>query len=87
MFIVEPPKEHLKKKKQLVEQYMMNVPSVTIKTTTMNHRKQHILFAIKSAPFWRRKWQPLQYLCLENLTDRGAWWATVHEVAKKLGTT
>ena len=25
---------------------------------------------------------PLQYSCLENSTDRGAWWATVHEVAK-----
>ena len=25
---------------------------------------------------------PLQYSCLENLMDRGAWWATVHEVAK-----
>ena len=23
---------------------------------------------------------PLQYSCLENRTDRGAWWATVHEV-------
>ena len=25
---------------------------------------------------------PLQYSCLENTTDRGAWWATVHSVAK-----
>ena len=25
---------------------------------------------------------PLQYSCLENLMDRGAWWATVHGVAK-----
>ena len=25
---------------------------------------------------------PLQYACLENLTDRGAWWATVHGVTK-----
>ena len=24
----------------------------------------------------------LQYSCLENSTDRGAWWATVHEVTK-----
>ena len=23
----------------------------------------------------------LQYSCLENLMDRGAWWATVHGVA------
>ena len=25
---------------------------------------------------------PLQYSCLENPTDRGAWQATVHQVAK-----
>ena len=25
---------------------------------------------------------PLQYSCLENPTDRGAWWATVHRVAE-----
>ena len=25
---------------------------------------------------------PLQYSCLENCMDRGAWWATVHGVAK-----
>ena len=25
---------------------------------------------------------PLQYSCLENPMDRGAWWAIVHEVAK-----
>ena len=25
---------------------------------------------------------PLQYSCLGNLMDRGAWWATVHGVAK-----
>ena len=25
---------------------------------------------------------PLQYSCLENSMERGAWWATVHRVAK-----
>ena len=32
---------------------------------------------------------PLQYSCLENPMDRGAWWATVHRVAisqKQLNT-
>ena len=27
---------------------------------------------------WRRNSTPLQYSCLENPMDRGAWWATVH---------
>ena len=31
---------------------------------------------------WRRKWQPLQYSCLGNPTDRGAWRATAHGVAE-----
>ena len=26
---------------------------------------------------------PLQYSCLENPMGRGAWWATVHRVAKE----
>ena len=25
---------------------------------------------------------PLQYSCLENPVDRGAWWATIHGAAK-----
>ena len=29
-----------------------------------------------------RNGSPLQYSCLENSMDRGAWWATVHGVAK-----
>ena len=40
-----------------------------------------------SIPGWGRapgegNGNPLQYPCLENLMDRGAWWAAVHEVAK-----
>ena len=29
---------------------------------------------------------PLQYSCLENTMDRGAWWATVHWVADESDT-
>ena len=25
---------------------------------------------------------PLQYSCLENSMDRGAWWAIIHDAAK-----
>ena len=31
---------------------------------------------------WRRTCSPLQYSCLENPMDRGAWWVTVHGVTK-----
>ena len=30
---------------------------------------------------------PLQYSCLANPMDRGAWWATVHGVAKESDMT
>ena len=40
-----------------------------------------------SIPGWGRSpgkgnGNPLQYSCLENPMDRGAWWATVHRVAR-----
>ena len=40
-----------------------------------------------SKPGWKRSAgegndHPLQYTCLENSMDRGAWWTTVHGVAK-----
>ena len=31
---------------------------------------------------WIGNGNPLQYSCLGNSVDRGAWWATVHGVAK-----
>ena len=31
---------------------------------------------------WRRKWHPLQCSCLDSPTDRGAWRAAVHRVAR-----
>ena len=31
---------------------------------------------------WGGHGNPLQYSCLENLMDRGAWWATAHRVTK-----
>ena len=30
---------------------------------------------------------PLQYSCLENPIDRGAWWAIIHEAEEELDTT
>ena len=40
-----------------------------------------------SIPGWERSaggehGNPLQYSCLENPMDRGAWWATIHGVAE-----
>ena len=30
-----------------------------------------------------RNVNPLQYLCLENPTDKGVWWDTVHSMVTK----
>ena len=39
-------------------------------------------FLVPSLPTRRRQCTPLQYPCLENPIDGGAWWAAVHGVAK-----
>ena len=49
------------------------------------HRRLRFDPWVRKIP-WRRKWQPTQYSCLGNPMDRGAWWATVHGVAKELDT-
>ena len=36
---------------------------------------------------WRRKWDPLQFSCLENSMNREAWRAIVHGFAKESDTT
>ena len=36
----------------------------------------------KNLASWRREGNPLQYSCLENSMDKGAWWAAVHGVPK-----
>ena len=42
--------------------------------------------AVDLIPGWEKSGEgndnPLQYSCLENPMDRGAWWATVHGVVK-----
>ena len=40
------------------------------------------LIPVRKSP-WRREQQPLQYSCLGNPMNRGAWRATVHGVAKE----
>ena len=60
--------------------------SCCLKDTSLVDQLVKNLPAIQEAQFnpwvgkipWRREWQPLQYSCLENPVDRGAWRATVH---------
>ena len=45
------------------------------------HKNQGFNPWVKKIP-WRSHGNPLQYSCLENPMDRGAWRATVHRVTK-----
>jgi len=47
------------------------------RTGTINRKHKNIF-----KPTGEGNGNPLQYSCLENPMDRGAWWATVHGVAK-----
>ena len=74
-------------------------PSVSVvkNKTTQNNKKAHLQFRrhaedMNSIPGSGRspreeKGNPLQYSCLGNHMDRGAWWATVHGVTKQLDMT
>ena len=42
----------------------------------------YFLYLLSKQEFGQRNGNPLQYSCLENPVDRGAWQATVHGVAK-----
>ena len=52
-----------------------------VKNPPANAGDEHSAPAWMGKTPWRRKWQST-YSCLENPMDRGAWWATVHRVAK-----
>ena len=47
----------------------------------------HVLYKIIYHLKWEGNDKPLQYSCLRNPMDRGAWLATIHRVAKELDTT
>ena len=47
-----------------------------------NESKSEELITRKNTIYLVVDGNPLQYPCLENLMDRGAWWAAAHGVAK-----
>ena len=66
------------------------------KIPRLNHNARNIVFqVVQGSQFWINEKNiilayhsregngtPLQYSCLENPKDRGAWWAAVHGVTK-----
>ena len=64
----------------------------------LSSSKQHVALVVKTLPAnaedtgsvpgsgrcpGEGNGNPFQYSCLKNFTDRGAWWTTVHGVAKR----
>ena len=49
------------------------------KESTSQYRRCRFNSWVRKIP-WNRKWQPLQYSCLENSMDRGSW--RVHGITK-----
>ena len=47
---------------------------------------ENIAIFLKNTDRYQGNGYPLQYSCLENSMDRGAWQATVHGAAKELDT-
>ena len=45
------------------------------------HRRYEFVSWVGKSP-WRREWQPTPVFLPGNTMDRGAWWATVHRVAR-----
>ena len=60
----------------LVAQIVKNAPAMQERQETLNS------IPGSGRPPREGHGNPLQYSCLENPMDRGAWWATVHGVAK-----
>ena len=57
--------------------YLYNCPGLEVKASAWNEGDQGSIPESGRSP-GERKGNPFQYSCLENPTDRGAWWVTVH---------
>ena len=53
----------------------------TGKTIALSLKMRHLYYSIQQTG--EGNGNPLQYSCLENPMDEGAWWATIHGVAKR----
>ena len=60
--------------------WMFFLPGSESKESACNEGDLGLILVRKIS--WGRKWQTTQYSCLEKSTDRRAWQATVHGIAK-----
>ena len=57
-------------------------PLAVVKSPPANAREMGLISCPGRSPGGQHG-KPLQYSCLENPMDRGAWWATTHGVTKR----
>ena len=50
-------------------------------------KESNVVTVVKGLALGEGNGSPLQYSCLENPMERGAWWATVHRVEKESDTS
>ena len=67
--------------KLMTDRYLLNCIGSDGKASTCNAGVPGFIPRAGISP-GERNGTPVQYSCLENSTDRGTWWATVHGVAK-----
>ena len=69
--------------KQFVR-FVCAVSSSMMKSHTMNHPFAQRIDTVCTCQFGEGDGTPLQYSCLENPMNGGAWWAAVHGIARSL---
>ena len=67
---------------QLSLPYMTTGKTIALTRQTFVDKVMSLLFNMLSRLVGEGNGTPLQYSCLENPMDGGAWWAAVHGVAK-----
>ena len=73
--------------RETVADFLLGGSKVTADGDCSHEMKRHLLLGRKvmtnlDSIFGEGNGTPLQYSCLENPMDGGAWWAAVHGVAK-----
>ena len=61
--------------------HLMSFPGGGGKESTINVEDMGLIPGLGKSP-GERNGNPIQYSCLGNPIDRGAWWATVHRVTE-----
>ena len=77
---------------ETVSNFIFLGSKITVDGECSNEVKRRLLLGRKvmtnlDSIFGEGSGNPLQYSCLENPRDGGAWWAAVHGVAKSPDTT